>query len=77
MLLLWGVNVYLSAVCMFLPFVLVVARYASVAVSCMYAVVSCMCCQLYIESSQPEWCISSMIYSRGTPFWPEILDMCC
>ena len=22
-----------------------------------------------IEGSQPEWCISSMIYSRDTPFW--------
>ena len=27
-----------------------------------------------IESSQPEWCISSMIYSRDTPFWPGTLD---
>ena len=29
----------------------------------------------YIESFQPEWCISTMIYSRDTPFWSEILDI--
>ena len=29
----------------------------------------------HIEGSQPEWCISSMIYSRDKPFWLEILDM--
>ena len=23
------------------------------------------------EGSRPEWCISSMIYSRDTPFWSE------
>ena len=23
----------------------------------------------HIEGSRPEWCISSMIYSRDTPFW--------
>ena len=27
------------------------------------------------EGSQPEWCISSMIYSRDTPFWPGTLDV--
>ena len=26
-----------------------------------------------VEGSQPEWCISSMIYSRDTPFWSETL----
>ena len=26
------------------------------------------------EGSRPEWCISSMIYSRDTPFWSGILD---
>ena len=30
---------------------------------------------LYIEGSQPEWCISSMMYSRDTPFWSETLDI--
>ena len=28
----------------------------------------------HIEGSCPEWCISSMIYSRDTPFWLETLD---
>ena len=27
------------------------------------------------ESSQPEWCISSIIYSADTPFWSETLEM--
>ena len=30
----------------------------------------------YIECSRPEWCVSSMIYSRDTPFWLETLDIC-
>ena len=29
----------------------------------------------HIEGSQPEWCISSNVYSRGIPFWSEPLDM--
>ena len=29
----------------------------------------------HIEGSRPEWCISSIIYSRDTPFWSETLDM--
>ena len=29
------------------------------------------------EGSQPEWCISSKIYSRDTPFWSETLDVFC
>ena len=34
----------------------------------------CMCIDLvyhflHNEGSRPEWCISSMIYSRDTPFW--------
>ena len=29
----------------------------------------------YIEGSRPEWCISSMIYSRDTPFWSGTLDI--
>ena len=33
------------------------------------------CGEMYIESFQPEWCISSMIYSRDTPFWSETLDI--
>ena len=28
-----------------------------------------------IEGSLPEWCISSMLYSRGTPFWSETLEI--
>ena len=28
-----------------------------------------------IEGSRPEWCISSMIYGRDTPFWSGTLDM--
>ena len=28
-----------------------------------------------IEGSWPEWCISSMIYSRYTPFWSDTLEM--
>ena len=37
----------------------------------------CMCdpCEWHIEGSRPEWCISSMIYSRDTPFCLETLDM--
>ena len=31
--------------------------------------------QSHIKGSQPEWCISSMIYSRDTPFWSGTLDM--
>ena len=31
--------------------------------------------QMNIEGSWPEWCISSMIYSRDTPFWSETLDI--
>ena len=31
--------------------------------------------RLHIEGSRPEWCISSMIYSTGTPFWSETLDI--
>ena len=34
-------------------------------------------CQLYVEGSRPEWCISSMIYSGDTPFWSETLDVHC
>ena len=30
---------------------------------------------LHIEGSRPEWCSSSMIYSRDTPFWSGTLDM--
>ena len=30
--------------------------------------------RLHFEGSQPEWCISSRIYSRDTPFWPETLE---
>ena len=30
---------------------------------------------LYIEGFRPEWCISSMIYSRDTPFWSGTLDI--
>ena len=29
--------------------------------------------QLHFEGSRPEWCISSMRYSRDTPFWSETL----
>ena len=29
----------------------------------------------YFEGSRPEWCISSMIYSRDTLFWSGTLDM--
>ena len=29
----------------------------------------------HIESSRPEWCISSMIYGGDTPFWSETLNM--
>ena len=28
-----------------------------------------------IEGSQPEWCISSLMYSGDTPFWSETLNM--
>ena len=28
-----------------------------------------------IEGSRPEWCISSMIYSRDTPVWLDTLEM--
>ena len=30
---------------------------------------------LYIEGSRPEWCISSVIYSRDPPFWLGTLDI--
>ena len=29
----------------------------------------------HFEGSRPEWCISSMIYSLGTPFWSDTLDL--
>ena len=29
----------------------------------------------HIEGSRPKWCISSMIYSRDTPFWSGTLDI--
>ena len=29
----------------------------------------------YIEGSRPEWCISSMMCTRDTPFWSGTLDM--
>ena len=29
----------------------------------------------HIEGSRPDWCISRMIYSGDTPFWPGTLDM--
>ena len=43
---------------------------------CMQMYMSTVCericaCMLRV----PEWCISSMIYSRDTPFWSETLDM--
>ena len=31
--------------------------------------------QYYIEGSGPEWCISSMLCSRDTPFWLGTLDI--
>ena len=31
--------------------------------------------KVHIEGSRPEWCISSMIYSRDTPFWSGTLDI--
>ena len=31
--------------------------------------------QKQFEGSQPEWCISSMIYSRDTPFCSETLEL--
>ena len=30
----------------------------------------------HFEGSRPEWCISSMIYSRDTPFWSGTLEFC-
>ena len=30
---------------------------------------------LHIKGSRPEWCISSMMYSRDVPFWSETLNM--
>ena len=32
-----------------------------------------VCLKHDIESSRPEWCISSMIYSRDTRFWSETI----
>ena len=29
----------------------------------------------HFQGSRPEWYISSMIYSRNTPFWSETLDL--
>ena len=31
--------------------------------------------RVQIEGSQPEWCISSMIYSRDAPFWSGALKI--
>ena len=31
--------------------------------------------QWYIEGFRPELCISSMTYSRDTPFWPKTLNI--
>ena len=33
------------------------------------------CQRMNIEGSRPEWCISSMKYSRHTPFWAEALEL--
>ena len=30
--------------------------------------------RINIKGSQPEWCISSMIYSRDTPFWSKTFE---
>ena len=35
----------------------------------------CLCECVHIEGSRPEWCISSMIYSRDRPFWSGTLDI--
>ena len=32
-------------------------------------------CLEQIKGSRPEWCISSMIYSRDTPFWSEKVEI--
>ena len=32
---------------------------------------------LHFKGSQPEWCISSMMYSGDTPFWSETLICNC
>ena len=29
----------------------------------------------YIEGSRPEWCMSSMIHNKDTPFWSGTLDI--
>ena len=30
---------------------------------------------VHLEGSRPEWCISSMIYSKDIPFWSETLNL--
>ena len=40
--------------------------------------VMCVCAQIdHFEGFRPEWCISSMIYSRDTPFWSGTLNLFC
>ena len=41
---------------------------------CVY-VHACVCVIENIKGSQPEWCVSSLMCSRDTPFWSETLDM--
>ena len=36
--------------------------------------VRCYVPWFYFEGSRPEWCISSMIYGRDTPFWLDTLE---
>ena len=35
----------------------------------------CDHCCFHFKGSRPEWCISSMIYSRDIPFWSKTLDL--
>ena len=51
---------------------------ASPIVSCLLALmlrVMQLNAWMQIEGSQPEWCISSKIYSRDTPFWSGTLEI--
>ena len=37
---------------------------------------ACVYSRTHFEGSRPERCISSMMYSRDTPFWSKTLEFC-
>ena len=52
-----------------------VKRYTDVGVDAPWKLLSSLLVLLAFKGSRPEWCISSMIYSRDTPFWLGTVDI--